>query len=140
MSRSVHYMAHTNTQQTPLGHAIEERRRDKGWTIAKAAREAGVSRGTWHELESGTRMNAMPETMNLIESALEMPAGSLRRTIRPLTDEQVGLAADGIVRAEQTSALEANTYRRRMLVGHAAQLNDDMLRKVLHFIDGMITT
>lgn len=85
-------------------------------------------------------MNAMPETMNLIESALEMPAGSLRRTIRPLTDEQVGLAADGIVRAEQTSALEANTYRRRMLVGHAAQLNDDMLRKVLHFIDGMITT
>jgi DNA-binding XRE family transcriptional regulator len=52
-----------------IGQIVEQRRLDLGLTKAAAARRAGVSRGTWHELESGHRPNMQPDTMHQIDVA-----------------------------------------------------------------------
>lgn len=62
---------------------IEERRLQLGLTKSEAARLAGVSRGTWHEVESGKRVNMLADTLNLFDKALGYERGTLRQAGRP---------------------------------------------------------
>lgn len=67
-----------------LGALIKNRRLELGLTKSEAARRANVSRGTWHEVENGTRTNMMPDTLLLIDGALNWEPGTLSRLSRPL--------------------------------------------------------
>lgn len=68
--------------QPSLGELIEQKRESLGLTKSEAARLAGVSRGTWHEVESGKRTNMLANTLNLFDKALGYERGTLRRLSR----------------------------------------------------------
>src|SRR5438045_2192193 len=70
------------TSQASLGAIIEERREQLGLTKSEAARLAGVSRGTWHAVETGQRTNMLADTLNLFDKALKLERGTLRRASR----------------------------------------------------------
>jgi transcriptional regulator with XRE-family HTH domain len=79
-----HGVIPTTDPVTPLGEIIEQRRLELGLTKSEAARLAGVSRGTWHEVEAGRRTNMLADTLNLFDKALGWERGTLRRRSRPL--------------------------------------------------------
>jgi DNA-binding XRE family transcriptional regulator len=122
-----------------LGKLIEERRHQLSLTKAEAARRAGINRGTWHDAETGTRTTMMPDTLNLIDLALQWEPGTLYRMTRPETQADIVLPQpDGtvvIVEAKVSNRPEiSGTARRRALVSLAATLEDDELQRVLDFV------
>lgn len=60
-----------------LGDFIRERRITLDISKAEAARRAGVSRRTWHEVEEGTRSNVTQLTLSQIDQALQLEEGTL---------------------------------------------------------------
>jgi len=131
-----------------LGEIIEERRLELGLTKSEAARRAGVSRGTWHEIESGRRAQMLAGTLALFDSALSLERGTLRRLStrgqRPGADllfeaETSTVVADiksGHVPPDvQIYTTDNATAWRRRLVSLAATMNADEVRKVVEFIE-----
>jgi transcriptional regulator with XRE-family HTH domain len=60
-----------------LGQYIRDRRVALDLTKSEAARRAGVSRRTWHEVEEGQRETSMAVTLNQFDQALQLPEGTL---------------------------------------------------------------
>jgi transcriptional regulator with XRE-family HTH domain len=69
--------------EAELGRYIEQKREDLGLTKAAAARAAGVSRSTWHEIEAGRRLNILAETLHKFDRALGLDHDHLRRKLNP---------------------------------------------------------
>jgi len=72
-----------------LGQFIEQTREDLGLTKSEAARLAGVSRGTWREVESGSRTQMLADTLNLMDKALGLSRGTLRAKARELNGTDI---------------------------------------------------
>lgn len=62
---------------TAIGLMVRERRIALDLTKAEAARRAGVSRRTWHEIEDGQRATSSAETLAQIDQVLDLPEGTL---------------------------------------------------------------
>src|SRR4029453_2636957 len=60
-----------------IGDEIREARVRLDMTKAEAARRAGVSRRTWHEIEEGTRVASSAETLALFDQVLGFDDGHL---------------------------------------------------------------
>lgn len=130
-----------------LGEIIKERRLELGLTKSEAARRAGVSRGTWHEIEADRRAQMLAGTLALFDSALSLERGTLRR----LSTRGQRPGADLLFEAEvpTTKTLIAHSHTpdveiyttdnatawRRRLVSLAATMNADEVRRVVEFIE-----
>ncbi|WP_431728655.1 helix-turn-helix domain-containing protein [Verrucosispora sp. TAA-831] len=68
---------HDHDQQPSLGELVRQRREDLGLTVIDAAAAAGISRGTWINLEAGAR-KTLPHNYVGIEQALAWAPGSIR--------------------------------------------------------------
>jgi transcriptional regulator with XRE-family HTH domain len=66
-----------------LGSTMRERRKQLGLNISAAARVAGLSRGTWHEIETGRRTNPDPATHLRIDKALDWTPGTAQHMQHP---------------------------------------------------------
>lgn len=76
---------------------IRERRIGLDLTKAEAARRAGVSRRTWHEIEDGLRATSSAETLAQIDQVLGFPEGTLfAMTARSAHDRVEALRAQAI--------------------------------------------
>lgn len=64
-------------QATAIGLMVRDRRIALDLTKAEAARRAGVSRRTWHEIEDGLRATSSAETLAQIDQVLGLPDGTL---------------------------------------------------------------
>lgn len=105
-----------------LATFVRERRLELGLSIAGAARKAGVDRGTWYDIESGTRTNMLPATLNRIDKALDWELGHLRRLARPL-EGQEGDYEDQL---------------RRKLIAFAGSLSVTQLQSAVEYISGSV--
>lgn len=72
-----------------LGAYISQRRIHLDLTKSEAARRAGVSRRTWHEIEDGQRVRSSPQTLALFDQALQLPEGTLYAMTRRSADHRV---------------------------------------------------
>lgn len=63
---------------TELGGMIREARLARRLNMAEAARLAGVSRGTWHALETGRRVGTITGTLDRMDDVLGLTPGTLR--------------------------------------------------------------
>lgn len=124
-------------EQTPrtLGEVIEDRRQQLGLTKSKAARLAGVSRGTWHEVESGKRTHMLADTLNLFDKALGYERGTLRNlgkapkpvpTVPAGSDDENELRMQ-LVRYAMTQPLQ-EIRNLTAIITERAQGDDDWLR------------
>ena len=122
------------SRDTTLSELIEERRVKLGLTKAEAARRAGVSRGTWHEVESGKRTQTLAGTLALFDSALEYRQGTLRdkaRGIEPGPDAEM-TAPD----LEAVNAEAVTSQARQELVTFAYDADITTVMAILKFIEG----
>jgi transcriptional regulator with XRE-family HTH domain len=120
--------------QPTLGEMIEERRLSLGLTKSEAARLAGVSRGTWHEVETGKRKNMLADTLNLFDKALNYDRGTLNRASRqPKATAQATAyqAASFISHTHGDDDLEL----RMQLVRLAMTMTSEEVRRTLHLVD-----
>lgn len=93
-----------------LGNFIRDRRVALDITKSDAARRAGVSRRTWHEVEEGTRATSTAVTLACFDQALQLPEGTLYAMTARSASQQVETLrhrAIELVRAMTTSELEA---------------------------------
>ena len=93
-----------------LGEYIRDRRVALDITKSEAARRAGVSRRTWHEVEEGQRTASTAVTLSQFDQALQLPEGTLyAMTARSTSQRTEGLRqrAAELVRAMTTEELEA---------------------------------
>ena len=111
----------TNIDPHPqtLGEIIEARRLELGLTKSAAARLAGVSRGTWHEVEGDKRTNMLADTLNLFDVALRWDRGTLRRISRPLA----------------TSTPNDDSALRQRLATYADTLSIEQVRRIVDDIN-----
>lgn len=65
------------TTAKAIGETIRDARVRLDMTKAEAARRAGVSRRTWHEVEEGTRPASSAETLALFDQVLGFDEGTL---------------------------------------------------------------
>jgi transcriptional regulator with XRE-family HTH domain len=122
---------------------IEERRHLLGLSKSEAARRAGINRGTWHEVEIGTRTNIMPDTLNQIEAALEWAPGTLYTLLNPQSADVVISQPDGTVtivegkttRVEQSPSA---AIRHAIIATIAAMSDDDLPRLWESLQQGMV--
>jgi transcriptional regulator with XRE-family HTH domain len=92
-----------------LATKLRERREELGLSKVEAARRAGISRTTWHELEEGMRDGAHVGTLRQIAAALEMPADKLG----------VKVNVDGfVVRDDGTMSV---SEAKKVFVSHASE-------------------
>lgn len=123
-----------------LGMLIEERRHQLKLSKVAAAKRAGINRGTWHEVENGTRTNIMPETLSLIEAALEWEPGTLFKLMHPQTADVVISQPDGTVTIVEgrTTRVEQSpsAAMRHQLIARIAAMTDDELPRLLSMLDG----
>jgi transcriptional regulator with XRE-family HTH domain len=105
----VHHVIPTTEPATALGAIIEQRRLELGLTKSEAARLAGVSRGTWHEVEAGRRSNMLANTLNLFDKALGWERGRLHELTRPLEGRPDLVATEG-----RHSAVDGGDERQRL--------------------------
>lgn len=75
-------MTATPDPEAPLAIAMKSRREDLGLTVVDAAELAGLSRSSWHELESGRRKTTFGDTLERIDDALQWERGTLRKVVR----------------------------------------------------------
>jgi transcriptional regulator with XRE-family HTH domain len=121
--------------QPTLGEMIEEKREALGLTKSEAARLAGVSRGTWHEVESGKRTNMLAGTLDLFDKALGYERGTLRSVSR--TGQLPEPVAQSPLRVQVTSTgpLELTNLELRMqLINAAMTMADDLLQSTCLFV------
>jgi len=120
-----------------LGGIIEDRREELGLTKAQAARIAGLSRSTWHEVETGQRTQTLADTLNLFDKALRYPRGTLRRVEREGPDILAEIGLEHVIvdvkQPERPPGDDPATLLRE-LMQHAALLTSDGLKEVLRFI------
>jgi transcriptional regulator with XRE-family HTH domain len=94
-----------------IGLTIRERRIALDLTKAEAARRAGVSRRTWHEIEDGLRSTSSAETLGLIDQVLGLPDGTLfAMTARSAHDKVEALRAQAIEMVRLMSSDELQTF------------------------------
>ncbi len=94
---------------TGLGRAIRAARQDKGMTVERLGREAGVSTGLISQLERG-RGNPSFLTLRRLAEALELPFGHFMQGPQP----QGGM----VVRAHQ---------RKRLILPHPTEIVHELL-------------
>lgn len=111
-----------DTRPGVLASIIRERRLELGLSKSAAARKAGVDRGTWHDIENGTRTNMQPVTLNQIDVALDWEVGHLRRLARPLDSPQD----------------DVEEQLRRKLIALAGSLSGDKLRQAVDLVDSVL--
>lgn len=73
MSDSARPAAEPQSSELPLGHQIREQRANRGWDQSRLAREAGISRTTLSQLESGRGPAPRPSTVGKVTQALGLP-------------------------------------------------------------------
>lgn len=66
-----------NGQSDSLAEYIHRRRVELDLTKAEAARRAGLSRRTWHLVETGERTDSTAVTLSQFDQALQLPEGTL---------------------------------------------------------------
>lgn len=126
-----------NLNHPSLSEMIEERRLQLGLTKSQAARLAGVSRGTWHEVESGKRTNMLADTLNLFDKALGYERGHLRKATRGgiELDESDAVGPQHVVDFKDHAGRRLGENELRMqLVRYAATARSDELAQVVLFI------
>lgn len=104
-----------------LGAIIGERRESLGLTKSEAARRAGLSRGTWHGVESGQRTNMLAGTLDLFDQALAWERG----TLRSLSSGRRVAAGD-------------QTAGRRRLVELAATMTPEQVQTVVSYAEYVV--
>ena len=115
-----------------LGKLIEERRHQLGLSKSAAARLAGINRGTWHEVEIGTRMNMLPDTLNQIEATLQWEPGTIYKFLNTPGDRDVIISQpDSTVtilegRASRIEQTPASSVRHQIIATIAAMSDDDL--------------
>ena len=67
----------TRLESDEIGAMIRRARLAKDMTKADAARAAGVSRRTWHEIEEGQRVGTTARTLACFDQALGFDEGTL---------------------------------------------------------------
>lgn len=122
--------------QPTLGEIIEERRLQLGLTKSEAARLAGVSRGTWHEVETGKRANMLADTLNLFDKALGYERGTLRQATRPQP------MSDLVPRTPAPAVFISHSHDedlelRMQLVRLAMTMTGDEVRSAIHVVEGL---
>lgn len=110
-----------------IGEYVRERRLALDLTKAEAARRAGVSRRTWHEVEEGTRPTSSAETLSLFEQVLDIPPGTLF-AMTPKSEharvEALRARAVALVRLMSTDELEL------FVESHGVDTLQSMLRQL----------
>ncbi len=92
-----------------LAEYIRRRRVELDLTKAEAARRAGVSRRTWHEVEAGDRTTSTAVTLAQFDQALQLPEGTLWRLTASSTvqaAEDLKRRAIALVRSMSHAELE----------------------------------
>jgi DNA-binding XRE family transcriptional regulator len=98
-----------------LGQRVEARRIELGLTKSAAARRAGVSRGTWYEVETDRRQDLHPDTYFAIDRALEWDRGTARAHAQPSSFAEVEMAAPtDAERMPSSIAAQMTELHRRM--------------------------
>lgn len=93
-----------------LGEYVRERRVALDITKSEAARRAGVSRRTWHEVEEGLRAHSTAVTLAQFDQALQLPEGTLYAMTARSSNYQIEALrqrAIDLVRLMTTGELEA---------------------------------
>jgi DNA-binding XRE family transcriptional regulator len=67
------------TENLSPGQAIRTRRVELTLDISKAARAAGMSRSSWHEIETDRRWNPQPVTCRQFDAVLQWEPGTTWR-------------------------------------------------------------
>jgi transcriptional regulator with XRE-family HTH domain len=101
---------HLGGTASAIGLTIRERRIALDLTKAEAARRAGVSRRTWHEIEDGLRATSSAETLAQMDQVLGLPEGTLfAMTARSAHDRVEALRSQAIelVRLMSSDDLQA---------------------------------
>lgn len=124
----------SSVNQPSLGDIIRERRLTIGLTKSEAARRAGVSRGTWHDVESGRRSNMLADTLNLFDQALGLPRGTLRNAGRPGEPINMELEHGGGHVIEQLKHVADDDALRLQLVQYVMTMPTSDLRRLAVFI------
>jgi Helix-turn-helix domain len=121
-----------------LGRIIEDRRLQLALTKSAAARAAGLSRSSWHEIESDQRQALQPETFMSIDRALEGNDGQWPPgTLRARTDKRSVLVIDTKVvkeTAPKQRAWGGPTAENARLIALQMQL-DEIRRIILELTD-----
>src|SRR3982750_1873684 len=107
---------------------IEERRLSLGLTKSEAARLAGVSRGTWHEVETGKRTNMLADTLNLFDKALAYERGTLNKDSRPRPKNTPTFIS-------HTHGDDEDLELRMQLIRLAMTMTGEEVRRTLHLVD-----
>jgi DNA-binding XRE family transcriptional regulator len=134
-----HTTARTQQALTPeaIGAIIEHQRASLNLTQSAAARNAKVSRGTWHHIEKGHRVNITPATMNAIDEVLGWEQGRLRSMFRPLymgADVIIPTADGGMLVAEFKSN-ESQLSVPNRIMAHVARLRPDEQERLLTILE-----
>jgi transcriptional regulator with XRE-family HTH domain len=133
------------TADEPTGQIIHDRRVFLDLSKNEAARRAGVSRRTWHEIEEGRRLRVSELTLRQIDQILGFEEGTLWATMKPanqpsieaLRTEAIGLLRmmtapelrDFIEDCQGTSTLRAEVAAMRAeLAVIMARLGHDVVR------------
>lgn len=94
-----------------IGEQIRDARLRADLTKAEAARRAGVSRRTWHEIEEGTRPASSAETLVQFDQVLGFPEGTLfAMTARSTSIRIEGLRQQAIDLVKLMSSDELETF------------------------------
>jgi hypothetical protein len=118
-----------HTEHRPPGEVVEARRVQLGLSKSEASRRAGLTRGTWHEVESGVRRELQPLTYNRVDETLGWESGTLWSLMHP---------GERVAAVDRTAAASANrpNYKVRtdgMNIREASvQMQFDELRQLIY--------
>ena len=117
-----------------IGLTIRERRIALDLTKAEAARRAGVSRRTWHEIEDGLRSTSSAETLGQIDQVLDLPEGTLfAMTARSAHDKVEALRTQAIELVRLMSSDELQVF----VDTHGSETVQTLLARLDASIEGL---
>jgi transcriptional regulator with XRE-family HTH domain len=117
-----------------IGEFIHRRRLALDITKSEAARRAGVSRRTWHEIEEGQRSMSSAETLALLDQALQQEEGTLYgMTSKPLDKRVEQLRRQAVDLISSLSLAELELAVDTMTTSSAGSIRADLdeLRQTL---------
>ena len=102
-------------EEPTLGTLVEARREELGLTKSEAARQAGISRGTWHEIETGKRQQVQPDKLNSVARVLQLRPDVLRARSGRLAIAATGPKTPWSGTREMSIQLQLDELRRLIL-------------------------
>jgi transcriptional regulator with XRE-family HTH domain len=126
----------TDHNRQAVARKVRERREQLGLSVRQAAAQAGVTRATWTDVETGKRDHIRVRTLDSIDRALRFRPGTLADLMGvTTTDAPSGERRITVVLEVKPGDEAEHLNAREQLVSYATSLSNYDVQRVLTYID-----